>query len=191
MTARGFTLFETPIGTCAVAWNARGIVGVQLPEASEADTRRRIARDFPDARDIPPPPGVRRAIDGIVALLQGEPADLSTVSLDMDRLPPFHRLVYDVARAISPGQTLSYGEVARRAGTPGAARAVGRALGRNPFAIIVPCHRVLAAGGRIGGFSANGGTTTKMRLLSLEGARVAGIPALLDPRAHHGAVRDV
>jgi methylated-DNA-[protein]-cysteine S-methyltransferase len=191
MTARGFALFGTPIGSCAVAWSERGIVGLHLPEASEADTRRRIARDFPDARDTPPPSRVRRAMDGIVALLHGEAADLSAVTLDMDRLPPFHRRVYEVARAISPGRTLSYGEVARRAGAPGAARAVGQALGRNPFAIIVPCHRVLAAGGRIGGFSANGGTTTKIRLLSLEGARAAGVPRSSNSRAHHGAVRDV
>jgi methylated-DNA-[protein]-cysteine S-methyltransferase len=116
-----------------------------------------------------PPLDVQRALDGIVALLLGEASDLSAVALDLDRVPPFHRRVYEVARTIPPGATLSYGEIALRLGAPGSARAVGQALGRNPFAIVVPCHRVLAAGGKVGGFSANGGIATKLRLLSIEG----------------------
>jgi methylated-DNA-[protein]-cysteine S-methyltransferase len=106
-----------------------------------------------------------------MALLRGEARDLSAIALDMDGLPSFQRRVYEAARAIPPGETLSYGEVAARLGAPGSARAVGQALGRNPFAIVVPCHRVLAAGGKAGGFSANGGVATKLRLLALEGAR--------------------
>jgi methylated-DNA-[protein]-cysteine S-methyltransferase len=120
-----------------------------------------------------------RAIDGIVALLGGEPADLTAVPLDMERLPAFQRAVYEIARTIPPGDTLTYGEIAARLGDPGTARAVGQALGSNPFPIVVPCHRVLAAGGRLGGFSAHGGTATKLRLLTLERAR-AVTPSLFD-----------
>jgi methylated-DNA-[protein]-cysteine S-methyltransferase len=123
---------------------------------------------------------VRRAQAAIAALLRGEPRDLSGVELDMQGVPPFHRRVYEVARGIPAGSTLSYGEVAARLGSPGSARAVGQALGRNPFAIVVPCHRVLAAGGRIGGFSANGGARTKLRLLEIEGARKGAAPRTAD-----------
>jgi O-6-methylguanine DNA methyltransferase len=170
-TAYGFALFDTAIGRCGIAWGGRGIVGVQLPEERELDTRARVLQRFPDAREAPPPPDVQRALDAIVALLRGDATDLCGIALDMDRVPPFHRRVYEVARTIPPGETLSYGEIAARLGARGSARAVGQALGRNPFAIIVPCHRVLAAGGKVGGFSANGGVTTKLRLLSIEGAQ--------------------
>jgi methylated-DNA-[protein]-cysteine S-methyltransferase len=170
MTVQGFVLFPTTIGRCGVAWSARGLVAVHLPEDSEAATRARLERRFPGAPEAPPPPEVRRAIDGVVALLRGEAPDLSGVPLDMDGVPPFHRRVYEVTRTIPPGATLTYGQVAARLGSPGLARAVGQALGRNPFAVVVPCHRVLAAGSGIGGFSARGGRRTKLRLLALEGA---------------------
>jgi methylated-DNA-[protein]-cysteine S-methyltransferase len=169
-----FALFDTAIGPCGIAWNGRGIAGVQLPEGSPHETRARLRRRFPDAREAPPPAPVRRAIDGVVALLRGEPCELESVTLDMDGVPPFHRRVYEVARTIPPGMTLSYGEVATRMGAPGAARDVGQALGQNPFAIIVPCHRVLAANGKVGGFSARGGVRTKLRLISSERARGYG-----------------
>jgi len=117
---------------------------------------------------------VQRAIDGVVALLRGEPSALERIVLDMDGVPAFEQSVYEVARTIPPGATLSYGEIAARLGAPGAARDVGQALGRNPFAIVVPCHRVVAAGGKLGGFSARGGATTKRRLLSVERARGRG-----------------
>ena len=123
---------------------------------------------------------MQRAIDAIMALLRGEASDLSAVPLDMEGLPTFDRRVYEVARAIPPGGTLSYGEIAARLGEPGAAREVGRALGQNPFAIVVPCHRVVAAGGKLGGFSANGGVATKLRLLALEGAPVNGVLPLFE-----------
>ena len=178
MTAHGFTLFDTAIGRCGIAWGRRGVVGVQLPEARELETRARLLGRFPDARQAPPPPDVQRALDGITALLRGEASDLSAVALDMDGVPPFHRRVYEVARTIPRGATLSYGDIAMRLGARGAARAVGQALGRNPFAIVVPCHRVLAAGGKVGGFSANGGITAKLRLLSIEGAQANGAAAL-------------
>jgi methylated-DNA-[protein]-cysteine S-methyltransferase len=168
MSAQGYALFETPIGSCGIAWGERGVIGIQLPEGREPETRARVARRFPAAREAPPPPEVRQAVGDIIRLLRGEAVDLSGVPLDMTAVPPFHQQVYRAARRIPPGKTLSYGEIADRAGRPGAARAVGQALGRNPFALVVPCHRVLAAGGRVGGFSATGGITTKLRLLAIE-----------------------
>jgi methylated-DNA-[protein]-cysteine S-methyltransferase len=129
---------------------------------------------------MPPPAEVQCAVDRIAALLLGEASDLATIALDMDDVPAFHRRVYETARAIPPGMTLSYGDIAARVGAPGAARAVGQALGRNPFPIVVPCHRVLAAGGKIGGFSAQGGIATKRRMLAIEGAQLNGQKPLFD-----------
>jgi methylated-DNA-[protein]-cysteine S-methyltransferase len=174
MTAHGFTLFDTEIGQCGIAWGEHGVVGVQLPEAGESDTRARMLHRFPAAGESAPPPDVRRAIDRIIGLLGGQASDLSKVVLDMNGVPPFHRRVYEVALTIPTGKTLSYGDIAARLGARGAARAVGQALGRNPFPIVVPCHRVVAAGGKIGGFSAHGGTATKLRMLAIEGVRVNG-----------------
>jgi methylated-DNA-[protein]-cysteine S-methyltransferase len=180
MTEHGFTLFDTAIGRCGIAWGQRGIVAVQLPEGSERGTRMRILRRVPGACEAAPPPEVRHAIDGIVGLLRGEASDLSGVVLDMDGVPEFDRRVYEVARAIPPGATLSYGEIASRLGVHEAARDVGQALGRNPFTIVVPCHRVVAAGGKPGGFSARGGVSTKLRLLAIEGAAVTAQRSMFD-----------
>ena len=179
-TMRGFALFDTPIGACALAWSGRGIVALQLPEANPAATRTRMERRFPETRETPLPPTLHLAVDRIVALLAGEPADLSPIHLDMEGVPEFHARVYAVARTIPPGRTMTYGEIARAIGEPGAARAVGAALGANPFAIIVPCHRVLAANGKAGGFSANGGVITKMKMLTIERARTGVAPTLFD-----------
>ncbi len=173
MASFGYTLFRTSVGACALAWGERGLVAVQLPESKEADTRARVVRRCPGALELPPPPAIRRAIEAIAELLDGKLVDLSALMLDMTAVPAFQRRVYELAREIPPGQTLTYGELARRLGAPGAARAVGQALGRNPFAIVVPCHRVLAAGRKPGGFSANGGLHTKRRLLAIEGAQVS------------------
>lgn len=170
MSQEGFALFTTAIGPCGIAWRGRHIVGVQLPEASAAATRARLGRRFPDARELTPPAHVERAQGEIRALLSGEARDLSGIELDLDGVPAFHRRVYDAARQIPPGATRTYGELARALGEPGAARAVGRALGQNPFAIVVPCHRVVAAGNKPGGFSARGGVSTKLRMLSIERA---------------------
>jgi methylated-DNA-[protein]-cysteine S-methyltransferase len=183
MTALGFTLFDTAIGRCGLAWGERGVVGIQLPEARESATRSRLRRRFPAATEGTPPPDVRRVVDGIVALLDGEPIGLSTVALDMENVPSFNRRVYDVARTVPPGATITYGEIAKRLGEPGQARAVGQALGRNPFAIVVPCHRVVAADGQPGGFSAGGGIPTKLRLLAIEGAPVPQMLPLFDVSA--------
>ena len=177
MTPRGFALFDTTIGACAAAWSDRGLVGVQLPESSAADTRARVIKRFPTAAEQMPPATVQHAIERIVVLLQGAPVDLSGLPIDMDAVPAFDRRVYDVARTIPPGSTVSYGTIAAALGAPGAARSVGRALGRNPLAIVVPCHRVVAADGKPGGFSAGGGVATKLRLLSIEReGRGIGLP---------------
>jgi methylated-DNA-[protein]-cysteine S-methyltransferase len=173
MAEQGFALFDTAIGRCGIAWGKGGVACVQLPAGGDDETRARMAQRFPEARERAPSPVARDAIDRIGALLRGDASDLSSIALDMEGVPPFHRRVYLEARGIAPGKTLSYGEVARRIGSPGSARAVGQALGRNPFAIVVPCHRVLAAGGKPGGFSARGGVTTKMRMLTIEGASAA------------------
>ena len=164
----GYALFDTALGHCAIAWGPGGITCVQLPEGSEALTRARIMARAAEPREAIPPPPVKRAIAALTALIDGGESELTSVRLDMDRVPPFHRKVYEVARTIPRGETLSYGAVAERLGSPGSARAVGQALGRNPFALVVPCHRVLASGGKVGGFTANGGVTTKLRLLAIE-----------------------
>jgi methylated-DNA-[protein]-cysteine S-methyltransferase len=165
-----YTLFRTAVGTCGIAWGDNGIVAVQLPEASESATAARLLRAHRGAGRRSPGPGQQRSIDDIVALLAGEPRDLRHIRLDLVRVAPFHQRVFEVVRNILPGQTRSYGEVAALCGQRHAARAVGQAMARNPFPLIVPCHRVLAAGGRSGGFSAPGGVTTKLRLLAIEGA---------------------
>jgi methylated-DNA-[protein]-cysteine S-methyltransferase len=175
MTTPGSALFDTAIGRCGIAWGPRGVTRVQLPERDDAATLARVAPGHPPAE---PPPAVRDAIEGIRALLRGEDRDLGEVVLDLDGVPEFNRRVYEIARTIPPGRTLTYGQVARRLGMPGAARAVGHALGRNPCAIVVPCHRVLAAGGASGGFSAHGGVATKWRMLTIEGAPEAPPPTL-------------
>ena len=181
----GYNVFSTEIGPCAVAWGAEVLTAVQLPEANEAAARARMNRRFPNASEIAPPPFVQMAIGGIRALLGGEKRDLADVPVDLDALSGFAREVYAAARAIPPGQTRTYGEIAARLGDPGAARAVGEAMGQNPFPIVVPCHRVLGAGGRLGGFSAHGGPATKLRLLELEGAVIGEAATLFGdlPRA--------
>jgi len=180
MTHLSFTLFETAIGCCGVVWGERGIVGVALPERSAAATRARVLRRFAGAEEAPPPADVARAIGAMVTLLDGEAVDLSDIALDLDAVAPFNRQVYAIARAIPPGETLTYGEIAARLGEPNVARAVGQAMGLNPCPIIVPCHRVLGSGGKVGGFSANGGVETKMKMLTIERARTSGEPSLFD-----------
>jgi len=175
-----YALFDTPLGRCGIAWNARGVAALQLPEASEVATRAKLLERIEAAEEGSPPAEVQRAIDGINALLRGNASDLASVPLDMSGVPPFHRRVYDAVRAIPPGASLSYGEVAAKAEAPGAARAVGQAMRRNPFSILVPCHRVFAAGGKIGGYSAHGGLATKLRLLSMEAAAAEGAAALFE-----------
>jgi methylated-DNA-[protein]-cysteine S-methyltransferase len=178
MTEHHFTLFETAIGPCGIAWAPRGITGVQLPGSSPETTRMRLLRRCPGAEEAAAPAEIQQVIGRITALLRGEPIDLSAVPLDLDRVSPFERQVYEIAREIQPGSTMTYGEIAKRLGDPLLARDVGQAMGHNPFPIIVPCHRVLAAGGKPGGFSAPGGVDTKLRMLQIEGAAPGGQPSL-------------
>lgn len=164
-----YALFDTPIGRCGIAWDGDAVVGTQLPEPRVGDTRGRLADRFDGITEGAPPAAVEEVVVRMVASLRGEADDLVDIPLDLDALPQFQRRVFEVVRRIPAGETLSYGEVAAAAGSPGAARAVGQALGRNPFPIVIPCHRVLAAGGRIGGFTASGGTSTKAKMLAAEG----------------------
>lgn len=165
---QGLCLFDTPIGRCGIAWGERGLVATLLPEASERQTLARLRRRRPDLQETQPPPAVQAAINDIVALLSGEPRDLVEIALDLEGLQDFACTVYALARAIPPGQTRTYGDLAKDLGDPGAARAVGRALGANPFPIVIPCHRILGAGDWSGGFSAHGGVETKKLMLKIE-----------------------
>jgi len=171
VAGRGYTIFDTGIGRCGIAWSDAGIVGVQLPEAREIETRKRLFQLYPDAREQRPPANVEIAIEGIATLLRGEAADLSDVALDLNGIPAFHARVYAFTRGIPRGETITYGEIASKLRLSGAVHSVTQALARNPFVIIVPCHRVLEAGGYADKMSANGGVISKRRLLSIEGAR--------------------
>jgi methylated-DNA-[protein]-cysteine S-methyltransferase len=180
--AAGCCLFDTAIGRCGLAWTAAGAIrGVQLPEADDAGTLARLRRWTGEVDEAAPPPAIAAAIGRIQRALDGSGDPLLDLSLDDEGVPPFNRKVYAVARAIPVGTVRTYGELARELGEPGAARAVGQALGHNPFAPVVPCHRILAAQGASGGFSAQGGTRTKLRLLEIERARLGpGGPGLFD-----------
>lgn len=175
-----FTLFDTPIGACGLVWAELGLIGVLLPEAGPQATGARARRRFPGATEVTPDEALRQVTRRITGLLGGVHDDLADVPLDLRGVPEFHCRVYALARRIAPGSTLTYGELAQRLGEPGAARAVGQALGANPYPVIVPCHRVLAAGQRAGGFSAPGGARTKLRLLEIERAPLGGAPGLFD-----------
>lgn len=179
MQTLGFSLFDSAIGCCGIAWSAAGITGVQLPEADAAATRSRMQRRFPGVPESVAPAQLEHAMREVAALLDGARSDLRHLALDLDGIGDFQRRVYALARAIEPGRTCTYGELAQALGEPGAARAVGQALGHNPFAPVVPCHRILAARGRPGGFSASGGVATKLRMLLIEQAQF-GAPGLFD-----------
>jgi methylated-DNA-[protein]-cysteine S-methyltransferase len=165
---RSFALFNTPIGTCAIAWSEQGILGLSLPDDDPAATREFITSRVPGAGECAPTPEVEAVTADIGRLLAGEPADLLGARLDLTGVSDFHKRVYDEARRILPGSTMTYGQIAQRLKAPGTARAIGQALGANPFPIIVPCHRVLGANGAVGGFSAPGGVETKLRILNIE-----------------------
>ena len=185
MTDQAFALFDTGIGRCGIAWAPFGLIGLQLPEATPGAAWARLRQRFPNAAEAPPPPPIETVIGRVLELLAGGRDDLTDIALDPTGVAPFNLRVYEIARAIAPGQTSTYGQVARAMGEPGAARAVGRALGENPWPIVVPCHRVLAAsqgrtGVGMGGFSAPGGSQTKAQLLTLERARTSAAPTLFD-----------
>jgi methylated-DNA-[protein]-cysteine S-methyltransferase len=191
MAGRGYSIFDTGIGRCGIAWGDLGIIGVQLPEARELDTRRRLFQLYPEARELRAPANVEIAIEGIVELLRGGTADLSDVTLDMTAIPAFNQRVYAFARSIPRGETRTYGEVAAHLRASGAVYSVAQAIARNPFLIIVPCHRVLEAGHYADKISPNGGVISKRRLLSIEGTHPTTSKTLFDvllpvapPRPH-------
>ena len=177
MSAAGLTAFITAIGVCAMAWRPSGVVGVSLPDAGAAALDRLIRR-HPDLDQGAPPPEAAAAIAAMIKLLDGAPAELGAIRLDLGRASPFERQVYDLTRTIPPGQVMTYGQVAERLGEKRLAREVGQALGRNPCPIIVPCHRVIGADGRMVGFSGPGGIETKRRMLAIEGYYPGGQPSL-------------
>ncbi len=181
--ARCYSFFATALGECAIAWNDAGITNVWLPEAKPEDLRRELLRRWQGAAETVPAADLVKSIQAMARLLDGVHVDLSGVALDWDGIKDFDRRVYAVTRRIAAGSVLTYGEVAARVGSDASARAVGQSLARNPLPIVVPCHRVVATAGALGGFSAPGGTSTKRRLLAIEDARRAGPPGLFDAPA--------
>lgn len=180
MQDQHFALFGTAIGICGIEWGSRGINGVQLPMGDAEKTRARIRQRHGEIAEAASTAEVQDAIDRIVRLLSGTPDDLTDIALDLEGVPAFNRSVYDIVRQIPPGETMTYGDIAKRLGGVELSRDVGQALGRNPCPIVVPCHRVLAAGNKPGGFSANGGVATKLKMLAIEGAMVNHTPSLFD-----------
>jgi len=180
MAAQGFALFGTPIGPCGIVWSESAVVGMQLPERDGVTARARLQRRHPTAREAPVPDHIQPVIGAVIALLRGEKRDLADIPVDLSELSPFQRRLYETLRTVPPGATISYGELATRLGDDVSARDVGEAMGQNPVPIIVPCHRVVATGGKLGGFSAAGGVATKVRLLEIEGAQVGEAPTLFD-----------
>ena len=180
MAGLGYAIFDTGIGRCGVAWGDLGIIGVQLPEAREIDTRRRLFQLYPEARETRPPMNTEIAIEGIAALLRGGDCDLSDVTLDMTGIPAFNQRVYTLVRTIPRGETRTYADVADSLRAPGVVYALAQAMGRNPFMIIVPCHRVLEVGHYADKISPYGGTISKRRLLSIEGAHPTTSKTLFD-----------
>jgi methylated-DNA-[protein]-cysteine S-methyltransferase len=174
-----YALFDTAIGRCALVWRGGLVVGAALPEATDERARAALARRFPGAVEAEPPGFAAEAMERIASLLAGGKTDLGDIDVDPEG-STFERDVWQATRRIPCGEVRSYGEIARELGAPGAAQAVGLALGRNPVPIVVPCHRVLAADGKSGGFSAPGGVATKFRILEIEGATRPGEPALFD-----------
>ena len=180
MAGRGYSVFDTGVGRCGIVWSDAGVVGVQLPEAREIETRRRLFHIFPDAREMRAPLNVEIAIEGMVALLHGQPSDLAEIVLDMNGIPNFNRRVYELTRTIPWGETRTYGEIAAQMRASGASHSVAQAIGKNPFMLIVPCHRVLEAGHYADKISPFGGSISKRRLLSIEGAISPGSKPLFD-----------
>jgi methylated-DNA-[protein]-cysteine S-methyltransferase len=180
MDAQQFALFDTALGPCAIVWTANGIAGVNLPEGTEEKTRARLKKRFPQARDASPSAEIQRIIDDVIALIKGAKIDFSYVTLDHAPLPEFSQRVYAIVRTIPVGETLTYGDIAKMLGDVALSREVGQAMGRNPTPVIMPCHRVVAASGKTGGFSAPGGVDTKMKLLSIERRHGNHAPTLFD-----------
>lgn len=184
-----YCLFETPLGWCGIAWSYSGqsrtplaVCLLQLPEATAKMTELRIAERSGGRKSSVPPPPIAAVIRRVCKHLRGDIQDFQDIAIDLDSVGAFERQVYEAARTIPAGQTRAYGELAKTLGRPGAARAVGQALGKNPIGLIIPCHRVLAAGGKPGGFSAHGGRATKARMLAIEGVTFGLPPTIKSQR---------
>lgn len=173
-----FAVFETAIGWAGIAWNDAVLVGAHLPEPDPAVARESLSRRNPGAVEAEVPQHLASVVESVCALMRGEKADLANAPIDLGRVPEFNAKVYEITRRIPPGETLTYGQIAIQLGDRLLAQRVGAALGRNPWPIIVPCHRVTAANGKLGGFTARGGADTKLKLLAIEGAEAAGPPDL-------------
>jgi methylated-DNA-[protein]-cysteine S-methyltransferase len=171
-----YAVFETGIGWIGLAWNGKGLTRLQLPERDRAATERRLLWRLSGAVETAPTGEMAAVVDALRRYAAGEAVDFSGVPVDLSEIEPFRVAIYDAARQLGFGETTTYGELAARAGHAGLARETGQALGSNPVAIIIPCHRILAAGGKIGGFSAPGGSAAKERLLAMEGVRVGPPP---------------
>ena len=171
--AHHYLIFDTAGGFCGIAWNDAGITRFQLPTKSAEATERILLRHVPGAKPGAPTPEVAEAVAAVRRYFQGEETDFSGVKLDLREKDPFFERVYTMARRVGWGRTITYGALAKELGAgPEAARDVGQAMAKNPVALMIPCHRVLAAGGKVGGFSAPGGSAAKIRMLALEGVRV-------------------
>lgn len=190
MDSTGINIFDTPIGPCGIAWDAGKIIGVEIGDADESETRYRLQSRFDNAETSFAPDYVSKAINKVQLLLDGGDPDFSQTPLALDQVPDLNRKVYQILLELKAGETITYGAIARRLGDVSLSQAVGYALGKNPFPIIVPCHRVLGSNGKVGGFSAAGGTATKLRLLNIERARTSteldlfgGLPLQAPPQA--------
>jgi methylated-DNA-[protein]-cysteine S-methyltransferase len=179
MSPDGFAFFDTPLGVCGIAWRNERTVRLGLPAGDVGRLRSRFQGHYPEWSEQQPPPAIQAAIDAVVAHLAGRNADLERIEIDLDGVQDFEGRVYQEARRIPSGSTRTYGDIADALGAPGAAQAVGQALAANPIAIIVPCHRVVAGGGKIGGFSAAGGADTKRRILRIEGSEMGATQEVL------------
>lgn len=168
---RSYHVFETAFGPCAIAWSVGGLTRVRLPEPDKTALAARLAANA-TAWDtaLPLPEMAATAIDGITRYMAGLRVDFRSVKLDWGSVPGYNARIYRALARVPYGATTTYGALAQEIGKPNAARAVGMAMGRNPWPIVIPCHRVLASGAQLGGFSAPGGVATKMSLLRLEGA---------------------
>jgi methylated-DNA-[protein]-cysteine S-methyltransferase len=176
-TAHRYLIFDTAGGFCGIAWSSAGITRFQLPARSAEATTRNLLRRLPDAEPGTPPPAVQETVAAVKRYFAGEEVDFSGVELDLDGQDAFFTQIYAAARRIGWGRTTTYGTLAKELGAgPEAARDVGQAMATNPVPLIIPCHRVLAAGGKVGGFSAPGGAATKVHMLELEGVRVGPPP---------------
>jgi methylated-DNA-[protein]-cysteine S-methyltransferase len=173
-----YHVFETKLGFAAIAWGVSGITRFRLPYPDRASAQVQFNGK---AKPHEPPQHVATVVEQAVRYFAGEQIDFSPVELDLSTVEPGRRPIYDALRKVKFGETVTYGELARRAGinAPQAAQDVGVAMARNPVPLIIPCHRVLAAGGKLGGFSAPGRTETKERMLALEGVFIGGQPRLL------------